>query len=503
MNIGRLIRQIRLPKFEDNDKQLFVADYNKNAIPYFRLSVIIATIVSIPFAWLDLELIPSNLKFVWLIRFGIWLPVFAIGYFLSYKSIFVKHFQLIASVIVLIIGLGVTAMIFVSNKSDMAFTMYYSGIALIMLGVILFRLRFNASVIVLFILSFSYILTAIFKQSLLTLKEPINYIVVFYNNTVFLVSFNVIILFASYILEKYARNLFSQQLIIKDQNEELTASDEELRQNNEELIELNEYIKKQKNNIEKVHKHITESINYAKRIQQAMLPSKKIFETQFEDFFIFYRARDIVSGDFYWAEKVEDKIIYAVADCTGHGVPGAMVSMLGISLLNKIISQKSAKTASEILNGLRAEIKKSLKQTGKKSDGTRDGMDIALCIIDTTTNQLQFSGAYNSLYIFRGTELIELKADRQPIGFYPKEKQFTNNKFQLQTNDILYSFSDGFADQINTQNKRHTITRVKKLLFDIAPNKLPKQKEILQNEFSAWKGKGPQMDDVTVVGVKI
>lgn len=503
MDISKYIKQLWLPEIDKKSKNAFITNYNKNAIPYFRLSLIMSLIVSIPFAWLDLELIPSNYKFVWIIRFGIWMPLLLIAYILSYKAIIIKYFQLIASIIILTFGLGITAMIFVSNKSDMAFIMYYTGIALIMIGVIIFRLRFKASIIVLPILSFSYILTAIFKQNLLTLNEPINYKAVFFNNTLFLVAFTIMLSLASYILEKYARNLFKQRLIIKEKNEELTASEEELRQNNEELKTVNEHIEYQRNKIEEAHKHITGSINYAKRIQQAMLPANNIFETNFNDFFIFYKPRDVVSGDFYWAEKFENKIIYAIADCTGHGVPGAMVSMLGISLLNKITTQKSNFKASEILDNLRDEIKKTLKQTGNSINETKDGMDIALCIIDTNTNELQFSGAYNSLYIYRENELIELKADKQPIGFYPKEKEFTNHKFQLQTNDILYSFSDGFSDQFNQKNKKYTIGQFKKLLIDIAPKKLQNQEEILQNEFLAWKGTNSQLDDIVIVGIKI
>ncbi len=264
----------------------------------------------------------------------------------------------------------------------------------------------------------------------------------------------------------------------------------------------NQEITAQKEEIEKSHKHITDSINYAKRIQEAMLPSNEIFNNNFNEHFVIYLPRDIVSGDFYWAEKYGNKIIYAVADCTGHGVPGAMLSMLGISLLNKITTQNMELKASEVLDNLRMEVKTSLKQIGKNDNETKDGMDIALCIIDKNTGVLQFSGAYNPLYIYRKDELTILKANRQPIGIYIKEKKFINYEFQLQKGDIIYSFSDGFADQFNSEGKKYKIKRFRELIKNIASSKLQKQKAILKNEFETWKSSNQQMDDIVIAGIK-
>lgn len=304
-------------------------------------------------------------------------------------------------------------------------------------------------------------------------------------------------------LARRNKQLEEQSCTIKEQNEELLASEEELKQQNEELITLNEHINKQKDKIEEAHSLITGSINYAKRIQQAMLPAKSIFEKNFSDFFILYKPRDIVSGDFYWAEQFDDKIIYAVADCTGHGVPGAMVSMLGISLLNKIVTQNVDLKPSEVLDKLRTELKKILKQTSGNRNERKDGMDIALCLIDLKTKEMQFSGAYNSLLIYRKNKLTELKANKQPIGIYPREKKFTNHEFQLQKDDILYSFSDGFSDQFNPAGEKYKIRFFKQFLVSNAENDLSKQKQNLENEYEEWKGKAPQLDDITILGLKI
>lgn len=312
------------------------------------------------------------------------------------------------------------------------------------------------------------------------------------------------VVYSNKTVTKKGREIWIQTTLtpILDENknlEKLIAIDSDITK----IKKAEQEIIKQRDELQLKNKHIANSINYAKRIQEAMLPTEKIFEENFSNHFILYKPRDIVSGDFYWAEKFDDKLIYAVADCTGHGVPGAMVSMLGISLLNKITTQDFNLTASEILEQLRIEVKRMLKQTGENYLESKDGMDIALCVIDKDTLKLQYSGAYNSLYIFRKNELIEIKANKQPIGIYAKEKKFTNHEFQLQKNDILYSFSDGFSDQFSMKNEKYKIKRFKNLLINEAHNALHKQKEILENELSEWKGDSEQIDDIVVVGIKI
>lgn len=298
-------------------------------------------------------------------------------------------------------------------------------------------------------------------------------------------------------------NAFKSNYLLKEEKQKTEELYQETLSMNEDLYQKNEAITAQKDKIEKQHNAIISSINYAKRIQKAMLPVNEIFRDNFQDYFIIYQPRDVVSGDFYWAEKIHDKLIYAVADCTGHGVPGAMVSMLGISLLNKITTQDMTLTTAEILERLRKETKKSFKQTNYGKNATKDGMDIALCIVDTNTKELQYSGAYNSLYIHRKNELIKLKANKQPIGMHPKEEDFINHEIQLEKNDILYSFSDGFVDQFNPKGEKYKINRFKTLLTEIAENNLQEQKQIIEREFYDWKSDKSQIDDVVIVGIKI
>ncbi len=308
--------------------------------------------------------------------------------------------------------------------------------------------------------------------------------------------------------EKQNLNIIKKKsLQITKQNDELTASAEELRQNNEELLTLNEqlneanYLIQEKNGkIEKAHKDITASINYAKRIQEALLTSKKLIESYFNEYFIFFKPKETVSGDFYYMYKINKYIIFAVADCTGHGVPGGFLTMLGITYLHEIVRQKEKTNSGFVLNQLRQRIKNTFKNFEQAAN---NGLDIAFCTINTETNVLQYAGAYNPLWIIRENKLIEHKATRNPIGSYPKEVDFKNNEIQLFNNDVIYLFSDGYQDQYDSENKqRFTKKRFKALLLEIHKYPVEQQKELLGDVLKKWKKKNPQIDDIAILGVK-
>jgi len=271
----------------------------------------------------------------------------------------------------------------------------------------------------------------------------------------------------------------------------------------EKIKERTKTIEEQRNQIAKSHQNIKDSIVYAKRIQEAIMPSKEILDKSFNDYFVFFKPRDIVSGDFYWIKQIGDYTVYAVADCTGHGVPGALLSMLGISFLSEIVSKARFDTPDEILNRLRKKIKSSLKQTDKGIE-SKDGMDIALCVIDHDSLQLQYAGAYNPIYIVRDGELTEIKASRNPIGAFIKEKPFQMNDFKLKKGDVLYTFSDGYSDQFGqNENQKFNKRNFKKLLVKIFDKSMSEQKEILENVLEKWKGETEQTDDIIVMGVRI
>ncbi len=280
-------------------------------------------------------------------------------------------------------------------------------------------------------------------------------------------------------------------------------------------------------------KEIMDSIYYARRIQQAVLPARAIFKDVFgENFFVFFRPYNVVSGDFFWIKKIKNYVAVVAADCTGHGVPGAFMSMLGTSFLNEIVTRRSLDSAAEILERLRKKVKTSLHQEGKK-DEQKDGMDISLYLLDTESLTLQFAGAYNPLYIVRHNSkiskelldeveqnkkikvfrdessdanytLFELKADRQPIGIYLREKSFNNVNFQLQQGDCLYNFSDGYQDQFGGDTgEKFNSKRFRKLFLSIQEMPMNEQIKIIEQNFLKWKADVQQIDDVLVLGVKI
>ena len=281
---------------------------------------------------------------------------------------------------------------------------------------------------------------------------------------------------------------------IKEQNTQITEA-------NEELTVLNEAISKQ-------NSEIMDSISYAQRIQSAMMPPVGYFNELLDEAFILYRPRDIVSGDFFWIRQVNQFIILAAADCTGHGVPGAFMSLLGISYLNEIVQRREITQAGEVLNELRRQIKHSLRQHGHP-DETKDGIDMALCVIDQKNRSMQYAGAYNPLYLIReekgDAELIELKADRMPLGYHQgKDRPFTNHDIKLEIGDTFYIFSDGFIDQKGgPEQKKFMSKKFKSLLIEIHDRPLFDQKNILEKTLTDWMGTQSQIDDILVVGVRV
>lgn len=272
----------------------------------------------------------------------------------------------------------------------------------------------------------------------------------------------------------------------------------------DKIAEQKHKIKIQHDLVRKQNKKIEDSILYAKRIQSAVLPPNRFIQHLLSEHFIFYKPRDIVSGDFYWTKQVDDKIFIAAADCTGHGVPGALMSMLGITFLNEIITKTPNIHANEILNELRIHIISSLRQTGSSGE-SRDGLDIALCIIDHNKKILEYAGANNPLYLIRNNELIETKADRMPIGIHRRAKEsFQNNIIELAKNDLVYIFSDGFVDQFGGEDGRKFLSaNFKNLLLENCSKSLFEQKRTIEKTFDDWKGDRKQLDDILVIGFKI
>jgi serine phosphatase RsbU (regulator of sigma subunit) len=276
------------------------------------------------------------------------------------------------------------------------------------------------------------------------------------------------------------------------------------------ISEQNKILENQKERIETILQDVRDSIKYGLRIQNAVLPSGKQMAAKLPgDYFIFSKPKDIVSGDFYFVESQGDWTLAAVADCTGHGVPGAFVSLLCISLLNETINSKGDLKANEILQILRNQIITLLQQ--KEGFGeSQDGMDISLALINKNKKEVQWAGANNPLLRYSSKEktLLEYRPDKQPIGIYPKMSDFTNHSIHLDSGDILYLFSDGYSDQFGgPKGKKFMKRQLKKLLLDNAPEKMTVQHEILTAKLDTWMfdfdEKQNQVDDITILGVKI
>ncbi len=281
------------------------------------------------------------------------------------------------------------------------------------------------------------------------------------------------------------------------------------KRDNRILKEQKEEINRQKEIVESQKTSITDSIKYARRIQSAMLTPDESVNNYLPDSFVLYLPRDIVSGDFYWLKKLNEKmVLVCVADCTGHGVPGAFMSMLGMSLLNDIISVKHTLIInndfrlSDILNELRERVKSSLRQTGKEGEA-RDGMDLSMCLIDREAGLLRYSGANNSVYIVTNGTLTELKATRNPIGIYLNEISFTDHSFEPGPESMVYMFSDGYSDQIGKGGTKFLSKNFKKLLSEISSRSTSEIREILHKKHLDWRNDEEQVDDILVLGFRL
>ncbi len=361
----------------------------------------------------------------------------------------------------------------------------------------------------------------------------------------FLSGFLIILVFSVFLyrlfLQKKKANikLARQKQQIEIQNAKLQQAYEEISAQRDEITTQRDMVMQQKEFIENQKQEIEDSIRYAKNIQTAVLPSEKFFDillkvdttqSTLDKYFIVFHPKDVVSGDFYWATQINDWLIITVADCTGHGVPGAFMSMLAVSFLNEIVGKKEIIDSAIILNNLRISIIEALKQT-QGEETQKDGLDMSLVAINTKTNRCIWAGANNPLYIVSNNELLEkseriikvdtsqfrvpnskffyeIKPDKMPIGIHLKMKDFTNQEIQLHKNDILYLFSDGYADQFGGQNgRKFKYNNFQELLYNNATYSMKEQGEIINKTLYNWMHNDDkdydQIDDITVVGVKL
>jgi serine phosphatase RsbU (regulator of sigma subunit) len=288
-------------------------------------------------------------------------------------------------------------------------------------------------------------------------------------------------------------------------NFKLKSAYSEIEQKNQKLVEVYHELEQNRDEVAGKNKEITDSIKYAKRLQEAILPANDFISAIFPQSFVLYKPKDIVSGDFYWFERWGDKKLVAAVDCTGHGVPGAFMSIVGYNQLNQAVNESGLSRPNLILNALNKGITKTLKQTLEGS-AVKDGMDISLCAFDETKNTLEYAGAYNSLWLIRESNLTEIKADKKPIGVFVGEelKPFTNHEIQLQKEDTVYIFTDGFADQFGgPKGKKFKYKPLQQLLLDNQHLSMQEQKKLLDTTIEKWKGSLEQVDDILIIGIRV
>jgi serine phosphatase RsbU (regulator of sigma subunit) len=270
-----------------------------------------------------------------------------------------------------------------------------------------------------------------------------------------------------------------------------------------EMQKALDIIELQKGELELKDKDITDSLIYAQRIQEALLPSELYFRKHFADSFILFKPKNIVSGDFYWIEEKGDKVFVVAADCTGHGVPGALMSMIGLEIIGKTINEDNIEVPSMILAILNKALEKTFSR--EKNIGTiiRDGMDIGLCVIDRRRKMVEYSGAFLPLYLIRDGSLVEIMADKVIIGMNTEEVPYTDHEIDLMEDDIFYLFSDGYVDQFGgTDNKKFMYRRFRYLLLTIHSFPVDDQKAILEENIKTWMGTNEQVDDMMVIGFR-
>lgn len=312
----------------------------------------------------------------------------------------------------------------------------------------------------------------------------------------FVVALAFMIILAVVIFRSYTRKKHDN-ILLNEQKEEIATQRDEIEAQRDQVTHQRDQIQKQK-------EEITDSILYARRIQNAILPPEEFRNAILREHFILNKPRDIVSGDFYWLASKGDKIVAAVADCTGHGVPGAFMSMLGVSFLNEIVNKGDAIQPGMILDLLRENIIRALHQTGKEGEN-KDGMDISLVVIDQNAGKIEFAGAYNSLYVIRDGEVLELKADRMPIGIFQERNDlFSTKEMAVRKGDTLFMQSDGFEDQFGgVEGKKLKAKAYKELLVKLKDLPMAELRNQLDTFIMEWMNGYAQVDDILVMGIRL
>jgi serine phosphatase RsbU (regulator of sigma subunit) len=488
--------------FDDNtieeEYRKYIFRRDKKALQF---ATMLGAFMYAAFTLLDMLVSPKHITELATIRLAMVTPfllillgVMQIKICQNYKSL-----SIIAVLVILSTGIGHFVMAAVADLPEA----YLLGVTSITLyfAYTLCGVTFSLNLFCGIILLIAFELSAVYLLAM----SPIQIVY----ESVFLVSTNTIGMLSGYIIERNKRYEFVKSHLIEAQKDEILSRNNEIEQQNEEMTLQATILEAQKNQIAQQHQelesknqHVANSINYAKKIQKALLPLIDRIEKNFEGMFVLFRPRDTVSGDFYWFARIAEKVIIVGADCTGHGVPGAFMSMIGMSMLTQIVKEKGVTEPQEILSDLHIGIRVTLRQ---KNSDSRDGMEAGIAVYDRKTEILDYAGAMIPLLICQNGKIEEIKADRHPIGGSQNEEFLDFKKHSFTTeNTVFYLFSDGYKDQFGgTENKKFMAKRFKELLAEIHHLPMTKQHSILNQRFDDWLGDNFQVDDVLVIGVKV
>ncbi len=511
--LKKIFSAFSLPKIPQDKLYEYELEYNKFSLFFLRFTSSLVLIVNVIYYFLDFYAAFHTHLIIWLIRFInlTLLPVLVI--ILSFSDWFKNKYQLIVTAFVAIMSLSIVLMISFCHPLDRCYETYYVGILVLNSLTLTTHLHLKNAFYIYIMSLLAYLGVSIFFQHIYLHPD------LMLNNLLFMFSMMLAFTVAHYFLEFYARRLFLSNLEIKEKNKELLIRNEEIKQQNVELEAQKNLLSEQKRLLEDFNKKLLDSIHYAQRIQNALLPSVDTLAAEVRDYFLFFRPKDVVSGDFYWWAKKGDKLWLIAADCTGHGVPGAFMSVLSISFIQDLINRDSRITTGQLLNKLRDKIIISLRQYDSNSL-QNDGLELAAVKIDKTKHQIEYSGAFYFTFFLtkkplsldsnkarkyadKNWLLYEMLPNKMPVGVYRRYEDFRTIRFSYTEPIKIIFTSDGFLDQIDVDLHKIGRARFRTLLLQWADLSMKEFGHMLKEYFEQWRDRNKQLDDVMVLGIEL
>jgi serine phosphatase RsbU (regulator of sigma subunit) len=483
-------------KFENQSlEKEFIKDYDLKQRPFYILGIYLTVVCWMPafvavyilqpklFSWALISILPYYFYLIILL-------------FIFKKNSILGKYQYILFIVPIIATILAIFLFQFLLDIERPYSSLLAAITIQVFAIFLFRLRFIFSVLLILVSSGSHLTSLLFV--------PVTQGMIIYNiGTCF--DFFVVMIPAAYYFDRYSRTIFLQEKLLLRENQRVLSLNTDIKYINEEVKTVNETLKLTLNTVQHQKDQILASINYAKRIQNAILPTEQRFDKLLSNNFVLYKPRDIVSGDFYYIREIDNKIILAAVDCTGHGVPGAFMSFIGYLGLNALTVIEKIISASEILKQMHIGIRHILRQ---KETNNNDGMDMAFVSIDLENKKLTFAGAKNPLIYIQNGELHQIKGDIFGIGGEQREmeRNYTLHEIDITEPTTFYLFSDGYQDQFGGANKNKFMSKhFRNLLFEIHSKPMQEQKEILEKTLQDWMqaGNQHQTDDILVIGVRV